>query len=305
MGVKNAFPQALGLKLPLAWREDQAHGRLPALNGDAYGFLRGCGFDFVEFATAACADQGELALLRRETAACRQAGLSVALHPYLWGACNPAQFGQRPDCARALHAVLCAASAAAELCDAPVTVVLHAAEARCEPAGAALSAFRAELLERSRLFFAEAERRVAASHPGVLVTAEHQLPSHAGEPVIRIGDTCAELLDTVAGTALGLCWDTGHYRLGVERYGQPEPPSAEFLRLVRHVHLHDVVGGADHRVIGPQSARVRGYAELLQRSAFTGTITLEYALDAIQSAGGLEKVAREAPGILAAWRVSA
>lgn len=303
MSVKNAFPQPLGLKVPLAWREDQARGKLPALSGDVYSFLRGCGFGFVEFAAASCADQGEAALLRREAAACRQAGLSVALHPYLWGSCNPAHFGQRPECAEALQAVLRAASTAAELCAAPVTVILHPAEARCEPAGAAPSALRAELLERSRLFFAEAERRLAASHPGVLVTAEHQLPSQADEPVIRIGDTCAELLDSVAGTALGLCWDTGHYWLGVERYGQPEPPPAEFLERVRHVHLHDVVGGADHRVVGPQSARVRGYVETLQRNAFTGTITLEYALDAIQAAGGIEKVAREAPGILAGWGV--
>ena len=298
MALSNAFPQALGLKLLLTWRQEQARGELPDFPGGLYRFLRDCGFHFVELATGPCVTQDEVDLLLGEAVACRDAGLALAIHPYLRGPHNPAHFGLLSEPDEALSAMLRAASAA------PATIVLHPAEARCDPGSVERAPLRAELLQRSRLFFAEAERRIAASHPGVTLIVEHQLPTRPDEPVIRIGDTCAELLDSVAGTALGLCWDTGHYWLGVERYGQPDPPPAAFVSRVRHVHLHDVVAGTDHRIVRPESARVRGYMDVLQRSGFRGTVTLEYAWDAIQSSGGIEKVAREAAGILAGWGVA-
>jgi sugar phosphate isomerase/epimerase len=301
MGAPRPFPHSLGLKLLLDWRARQAAEGRSVLAGDPYGFLAGCGFRFVEFATGPCLGAQERDLVRREARACAAGGLAVALHPYLAGPCNPARFGCRPEAADALQAILTAASACAELTAAPVTVIVHPAEMQYDPATFDPVALRAELLERSRRYFSEAERLLAAGHPGVRLVAEHQLPTGVGEPTIRIGDTCAELLRAVEGSSLALCWDTGHYIIGVGRYGQPDPPPDDFVRRVHHVHLHDVLGGVDHRVVGKGSGRLRDYMQLLQRSGFTGTVTLEYAWDAIQAAGGLEKVASEAPDTLTAW----
>jgi len=298
------FPRALGFKLHLDWRERQARGELPGLDCDLYEFLRHSGLHFVEFETGSCLTEDEGKWLRREAVACRDAGLSVVLHPYLGGHHNCAHFGRTTASARALEAVLVAGSTAAELSGAPVLINLHPAEIQYDPSKADPAALRADLLCRSRLFFQEMERRLAASHPGVRVVAEHQMPPARGEPTIRVGDTCAELLEAVAGTTLGLCWDTGHHMLSVERHGQPDEPPKEFVHRVRHVHLHDMVSGRDHRLVGPRSERVRGYMELLQRRGFAGSITLEYALDAILAGGGFEQVARQAAVLLAGWAVT-
>jgi sugar phosphate isomerase/epimerase len=118
---------------------------------------------------------------------------------------------------------------------------------------------------------------------------------------MRIGDTCDELLAALSGCDLGICWDTGHYMLSVERYGLREQPSDEFLGRVRAVHLHDVVDGKDHRPISPRSGRVRRFLEMLRGQGFGGTVTLEYDLDAFAAGGGVERVLTASLETLAVW----
>lgn len=293
----DAFPAALGFKLPLDWRGRGDSG-LPADAEDLYSLLAGCGYRFVEFATDSCTGRAERELLLAEARRCADAGLGVAFHPYLRGPYNPAGYGRSPEAAEAVQAYLGVAARVADVAGGPVIVNVHPAETRYEPDGNDRASLRDDLLERSRLYFAEIERRLANDGGAVQVVAEHQLPTGVDEPTIRIGDTCAELLQAVAGTDTPLAWDTGHYIIAVARYGQPDPPPAEFVQRVRHVHLHDVTDGVDHRVVGRESDRVRGYVQLLLSSGFTGTVTLEYAWDAVQAAGGLESVIREAPGVL-------
>jgi sugar phosphate isomerase/epimerase len=183
-----------------------------------------------------------------------------------------------------------------------VRVVLHPAELPYGDGAADLPALRRGLLERSRGFFAAAVERLAGSPSGVRVVVEHQVPPAPREAVIRIGDTYAELLEVVAAVDLGLCWDTGHYLLSVQRRGQdPLPPDA-FLRRVELVHLHDVTSAQwDHQVIRRGSEPLRRYVQLLCQAGFSGGVTLEYSAEAIRSAGSFERVIADSLDALSAW----
>lgn len=297
----SGFPFALGFKLVLGWREQQGQGQLPAPKGDLYEALRSSGFDYFEFSVGPCQAPAEVALLMREAAACRGAGLFIALHPYLGLPHNPAFFGERPEPLAALESVLAAAGSAGQP-GRPVRVVLHPAELSYGDGAADLPALRRGLLERSRGFFAAAVERLAGSPSGVRVVVEHQVPPAPREAVIRIGDTYAELLEVVAAVDLGLCWDTGHYLLSVQRRGQdPLPPDA-FLRRVELVHLHDVTSAQwDHQVIRRGSAPLRRYVQLLCQAGFNGGVTLEYSAEAIRSAGSFERVIADSLDALSAW----
>lgn len=212
-------PFSLGFKLALDWREQQQRGELPPMKGDLYGFLRGQGFDYFEFSVGACQDASELPLLQREAAECRRAGLAAWLHPYLSPPHNPAFFGERAEALSALESVLAAAAEAAVHSGRPAGIVLHPAELSYGGRSEGLASLRHVLLGRSRLFFAAVEERLVRGRSPVRVVVEHQVPPAPGEPVIRIGDTYAELLQVVADVTLGLCWDTGHYLLSVQRRG--------------------------------------------------------------------------------------
>ncbi|MFW6189715.1 MAG: sugar phosphate isomerase/epimerase family protein [Planctomycetota bacterium] len=295
------IPWHLGLSLPLGWRRQRAQGSLPGMEGDPYEFLAGLGFGYVEFGVGPFAEPSERELLNAEAPRCRQAGLRVALHPYLGGDHNCAHYGESAAAAEALESILAAASDAAERTGEAVTVNLHPAEAQYDPAQMEPAAFRRRLLERSRAFFREIECRLEHSHPQVRVVVEHQVPPGPDENIIRIGDTFPELLRVVERASLPLCWDTGHYLLAVERHGQAAEPPLEFIERVAHVHLHDVVEGRDHRPVTPDSKWPRRYLRMLRRCGFRGGVTLEYAAEAIRQGGGPEPVLRRSVGVLQVW----
>lgn len=297
----NDLPFSLGFKLSLGWREQQMRGQLPPAKGEVYDLLRRRGFDYFEFGVGACKEQDEVLLIHREAAACAECGLGIALHPYLAGPDNPAVFGETAESAGALESVLAAASTAGSISGGPVALVLHPAEWRYEPDTEDLAAARRRLLTRSQDFFAALAECAVALHPQAQPVVEHQVPPAPGERVLRIGDTYAELLEVVAGTDLGICWDTGHYLLSVERHGQAERPPVEFLRRVEVVHLHDVVAGRDHSLISLQSDRLRDYVQMLLGSGFRGNVTLEYSGEAIRSGGSFERVIAESVEVLKAW----
>ncbi|MHC5034169.1 MAG: TIM barrel protein [Planctomycetota bacterium] len=293
-------PLVLGFKIQLGWCE-QASEHLPCVDADLYALLRARGFDYVEFGVGTCTDDGELALLRREAAACAEAGLGVSLHPYLPGAFNPACFGETGESRAVIDSVLGAGSIVAGITGRSGHLNLHPAELQHDALElAAAASLRQRLLARSRRFFAALEER-ARGHALVRPVVEHQVPPGNGEPTIRIGDTCAELLEVVADTDLGFCWDTGHYLASVERYGQADPPPDDFVRRVEAVHLHDLVAAQDHQPVSPASARLGGCVRTLLAVGFSGGVTLEYSAAAIAAAGGFEPVIADSLRVLTQW----
>ncbi|MFO8009025.1 MAG: TIM barrel protein [Candidatus Brocadiia bacterium] len=284
------FPPQLGMKVPLDWRERRRRGQFPRVEGGPYALLARLGFGYVEFPVGVelSGEQPAAAPLEREARACREHGLGVALHPGPGALDNAlaSWFGPTADCQPAVEPVVDVCAAAARVTGGVVPVVLHPAQLGCRPAAVDEEALREELVRRSGLFFAALERTVREVEPRLRPVAEHQVPPTPEEGIIRIGDTCDELLSVVAGCGIGLCWDTGHYILAVERYGQAAVPPAKFLRRTAHVHLHDVVEGRDHRVISPGSERLREFMRLLRERGFDGWVTLEYTENAIAEAGG-------------------
>lgn len=296
------FPFDLGFKLPLDWRELQRRGTLPSFDGNVYLLLHHIGFDYIEFSTGSCQSDEEISLLRHEADACRENGLRVALHPYLVGLSNSAFFDIEEDCSAALQCIIHAALITA-VSGKPVSVVLHPAEYSYGAAESDMDAARCMLLTRSKAFFAEIERKANEFHPKVQPLVEHQVPPAAGQRLIRIGDTYEELLDVVADTSLKLCWDTGHYILSTERYGQSKQPPDRFLERVGAVHLHNVVDGRDHQPITEHSHQLKEYIRMLQSNNFNGSLTLEYSMEGITSRGKVLEVLEDSVDILFRWMV--
>jgi len=73
---------------------------------------------------------------------------------------------------------------------------------------------------------------------------ENGNPARQGQT--KIGDSrqkVLEVVETLNHPRLGICWDMGHDYLAGTRTG----PTAEWLALLRHVHIHDVdEEGKDH-----------------------------------------------------------
>jgi sugar phosphate isomerase/epimerase len=278
----------LGFKLNLWWRRQQREGELPDCDVELYELLAAAGFGYFEASVGPCRTHSELDLLAAEARACADAGLTMSVHPYLPPPCNPAAMGTRPEPASTIDRLLAAAASVRDLAGEPVRVVLHPATLSL-PQGADLAAMRPVLLARSRDYVALVADR-ASRRPGVRPMIEHQLATMPGESIIRIGDTADELLRVVDEADAGVCWDTGHYLLAVDRHGQPAQPPERFVRRVEHVHLHAVADGIDHRVIEAGSRALPAYVRMLADAGFSGSLTLEYSAVAILASGGFRAV---------------
>jgi sugar phosphate isomerase/epimerase len=295
------LPFALGLKTRLDWRSQPADSRLPCLSGALESALTDRGYAFLELAVDHCRDAGEAGRIRREAEQCGDAGLAVFLHPYLAGAANAAFWNVTPEPAATADAILAAASGCRAATGRECRVVLHPATRAHNSMPRGVRAERAGLVERSRAFFAHLADNASADHPGVRIEVEHQLATRADEAIIRTGDTWREVLRVVDGLDVGVCLDTGHYILAVERHGQEAMPPGDFLRRVEHVHIHAVVEGVDHCLITPDSPMVADLMRGLLAEGFRGTVTLEYSWDALLSAGSVEAVLDQSRDVLSAW----
>jgi sugar phosphate isomerase/epimerase len=71
---------------------------------------------------------------------------------------------------------------------------------------------------------------------------------------------------------LGMCWDVGHDVNG----GAKRLPSAAWLQMVRHVHIHDLDDrGLDHYPLIYGKVVAERWLPPLVRAGFAGTVTLE------------------------------
>ena len=293
-----------GVKLPAGWRRDPAWEEAIRHTGNILERICALGFGYVEYGVGTLEDGGERTLLEKEIRACAGTGLGVALHPYFGDQARIAAFDSTSGCRRALGRIVRACENAAEIIAPPVVLNTHLAEAPWDPEKVDPELFREELRRQSRLYLGELRRRIDGSAGFVRVVIEHQVPPAPEENLMRIGDTSAELFRVVEPTDLEVCWDTGHYLLAVERHGQSIDPPRRFLGRVGHVHLHDVVDGADHRPISSSSERLRSWLERLVRAGFNGGITLEYDHRAVANEGGLLAVLEGAMGRFREWGIT-
>jgi sugar phosphate isomerase/epimerase len=294
----------IGVKLPAGWRRDPAWEEAIRDTGGMLERISALGFGYVEYGVGTLDDGGERTLLEKEVRACAASDLRVALHPYFGDQACIAAFDSTSGCRRALGRIVRACEKAAEITAPTVVLNTHLAEAPWDPEKVDPDRFRKELRRQSRLYLDELRRLLDGSGGSVRAVIEHQVPPAPEEHLMRIGDTFLELLRVVEPSDLEVCWDTGHYLLAVERHGQSIDPPGRFLDRVGHVHLHDVVDGADHRPISSSSDRLRSWLERLARAGFHGGITLEYDHRAVANEGGLLAVLEGAMGRLREWGIT-
>jgi sugar phosphate isomerase/epimerase len=277
------------------WRG--AFGDLPALAGE----VRAAGAAFIELKWEEDTDPQAVLLAARQAA---EAGLWASVHPYLWNL-GPEAF-QESTHAAGLRQVIDLAEAVSQITGHDVPLIFHAAHVHMPPHHVPYD----EALRRAIVFFAWAAAE-SRSRPHVRIVSETQLPVWPEEPLRRrIGDTWSEVLQTVAGTPLGVCWDFGHTFLGAQYGKHAAVPPAEFLQRVRHVHAHDVIREGDrlndHQPLGTGLAPWRENFRRLASAGYTGGILLEMDLVPFGSAAGaaamLRQVLPEINAIFAAAR---
>jgi sugar phosphate isomerase/epimerase len=283
----------IGMKLEIGFAEQDAWRTLTG-GRDVLALLRGLGVSAVETPVGAETDGSALA---RHLRLCEEAGLVVSLHPYSEGTrSNPAYFapGAGNSCA-ALHTGFLGVAAEAALRQHVAAIVnVHAAAA---PAGHP----RRDLLEQSVRFFQWARDWCEKNAPDVRPVSELQIAPDAGEPIQRIADNYAELLEIAARSEVGVCWDFGHAFLNSRRFGTELDPPPELLGRILHVHCHDV-DASDHRPLICGNVPWQRFLGRLIDAGFDGTVVLEVLPGAFLAMGGLAALERSISALVSFGR---
>lgn len=290
MGVSNlSFHYSLGIKLELnflnhpEWQELFQNFENPLLE------IARLGLETVEFSLKPEFRKDDVERIVGESL---KAGLKANFHPYTEGKHNPASFEDKEgNPAREI------ASQSLELCQwasqlqgKRTVLVLHGASTAKIEDPSLRKRDKEFFKERTNQFFKWMERYTIEKKLNVLVVPELQIPPSEEDNFFRIGDSFSELLETIKGTELGICWDTGHGYFAHLRKSQSLFPPGDFMEKIRHVHLHDVRGGEDHQPILAGTIPLAEYLKLLDESGFSGDITLELSPQAIASFGNFREV---------------
>ncbi len=221
-----------------------------------------------------------------------KAGLKVNFHPYTEGKCNPSSFEDKDDNpAREMASeFLQFCHQVSQLQGRRTVLVLHGASTTNIGNPSLRERGREFFKERTNQFFKWMERYILEKKLNVLLVSELQIPPSVKENFLRVGDSYTEILETLSGTGLGICWDTGHGYFAHLRKGISLFPPEDFMKKVKHLHLHDVRGGEDHQPILAGTIPLAKYLKLLDESCFSGDITLEFSPRAIASFGNFGEV---------------
>ncbi|MBN1671737.1 MAG: sugar phosphate isomerase/epimerase [Kiritimatiellae bacterium] len=278
----------IGLKLEANYRTAELYASLFAGLEDPLRAIRELGLRFIELPLAAgWQEETFRAFIRAHT----QRGLQTYLHPYTRAETNPACFEDRAGnaCRANLERVLQVCDWAAAQQQATCFLTLHGAENYTTSQMPIAHEPRAFYLQRSHDCFAWLARTVREHGYNVVAVSEHQLPAERPDR-FRIGETFAEVLATVRGTGLGVCWDMGHAHFGIARCGQTEDPPPEFVAQVRHVHLHDIRDREDHRPLLYDTVPVDRHLRTLRQAGYDGPVNLELNPKWIAEAGPFVEV---------------
>jgi len=110
------------------------------------------------------------------------------------------------------------------------------------------------------------QEKAAASGIPITLTLENNRHKPHRPDIIDPGDSCESVLAMVSQlTGTGITWDMGHYyhNLCKFRHTPDAVPDAEFLRRVKHTHIHGVVGGTTHYPCTPNNLPLARYIRAL------------------------------------------
>lgn len=274
---------SIGVKLDVGFASDRSYRELFGTRRIPE-YLGQLGFASVETPVGPGTDPVALA---EHIACCRDAGLSLSLHPYSERTdANPAFFSEAADNAcRSFHQRFLAVAAEwSSLEKGPTVVNIHAAAATA-------TASRRDLIEQSIAFFSWARRWCSGNAPQVRPVVELQIAPNPDEPIQRIGDTYEELLEIATRAEIPACWDFGHAYMNHRRFGGQLFPSDEFLSHVGHVHCHDVRTD-DHHPLVYGTVPWKKFIGLLIQSGFDAGIILEVPAVNFLAAGGIRSLVR-------------
>lgn len=193
---------------------------------------------------------------------CQRMGLHCHFHaPYL-DPYNVAGFsGDGQERVKALfYPAIILAERFAAYNDGPTVLVVHGARAADRS--------HRQLFQDTGAFL----EWLLSRNSGLRIALENLPRNHA---LIKIGTSRQELLDiieAVASSDVGMCWDLGHDML----LGATAPPNEACLRRVIHVHVHDINAmGIDHHPLVYGLVPYRSWLQPLVRAGFNGCVTLE------------------------------
>ena len=293
----------VGMKLDHDYQQAEPYQKLFEGICDPLAAIRDLGMTFVEYPMRMDWEEDFCRRLVEENLA---RGLRTHFHPYVQQELNPACFEDADGnaCRANLERILDFCEWTSKAQGSTCVLIFHGAANPLTRGLPIENESRAYYLEHTQMFFKWLDKAVADRGCDVLPVSEYQLPA-VDDPFFRIGETFDEVMKTVEGTDIGLCWDTGHAFLGVERLGMPVYPPQEFIDKVQHVHLHDVVDGKDHRPIVYDGIPVEEHLRALKEAGFDRDINLELTAQAIMEAGGFRAVmARCIERIRKAWEAA-
>jgi|GEM_PF-541356 len=236
--------------------------------------IRDSGIERIEFAISPATTEKEIYL---KLDRCLAQDLKVNLHPYTDGKYAPGSFELKEGnlALKQNRYFLELAHRISKIQKEKVTVVFHPASNSGMEGLPWEKEERDFFKKRSNEFFRWVDAYVKDKEFDVLVVSEFSLPSYLENGFFRIGDTYEEIVETVEGTNVGICWDTGHTYISHLHNGESLLPPDYFLKKVKYMHLHDYYHGKDHHPILYDNVPIRDYLFLLKKAGFSGGITFE------------------------------
>ena len=301
----------VGTKIPIGFQQDDLWQELLGKREDPLRDLAEAGISTLEWAIRTDFSETLYLEIARK---CRDRGIGVSLHPYSKGDDDPIVFADRPGntVRETWTRYLRLAEAIGTAQSRPCVVVVHPGSTEFLGKTVFWKTHRAALRRRAVEFLAWLSGFAAEEASATEAVVEIALAADPTGNFLQVGDTYEELIEITSAAralnsrrgTLGFCWDVGHSYMNHARYGLPlEPPDA-FLQGVQHVHLHDVVDGADHRPIGTGVVDWQACLDRVESRGFQGDIVLEVGAKGFAEYGGVFPVIERSLHLLRSARTA-
>jgi sugar phosphate isomerase/epimerase len=256
----------IGVKLDQEFETNKAireiFGSKPVLK-----ILKGLGIEAIETAVGPSTD---LIVFKEHLQKCVTAGFVCSIHPYTERKNqNPVFFlnNNENDCIDFHEKIFKIASWITSLQSEKLVINIHSAAATSDIP-------RHVQLENSILFFKWVKKWCDLNCPEIVPVIELQIAPGPDEQIIRIGDTFDELEIISHESDCGICWDFGHSFLNLLRYRSCDKPSFNLLKMLKHIHCHDVKKD-DHHPLLYDNVPWKNYLTNAIEGGFNGTVIIE------------------------------